>query len=48
MGAAASAISSAAASLELSSVSGQMRNLEITQTAITQSSVRGQSMDVIV
>lgn len=48
VGAAASAISSAAASLELSSVSGQMRNLEITQTAITQSSVRGQSMDVIV
>lgn len=46
--AAASAISSVAASLELSSVSGQMRNLEITQTAIAQSSVQGQSMDVIV
>lgn len=45
---AASAISSAAASLELSSVSGQMRNLEITQAAIAQSSVQGQSMDVIV
>ena len=48
VGAAASAISSAAASLELSSVSGQMRNLEITQAAIAQSSVQGQSMDVIV
>ena len=48
VGAAASAISSVAASLELSSVSGQMRNLEITQTAIAQSSVQGQSMDVIV
>ena len=48
MGAAASAIPSAAASLELSSVSGQMRNLEITQAAIAQSSVQGQSMDVIV
>ena len=48
VGAAASAISSVAASLELSSVSGQMRNLEITQTAITQSSVQGQSIDVIV
>lgn len=46
--AAASTISSVAASLELSSVSGQMRNLEITQTAIAQSSVQGQSMDVIV
>lgn len=48
VGAAASTISSAAASLELSSVSGQMRNLEITQAAIAQSSVQGQSMDVIV
>ena len=48
VGAAASAISSVAASLELSSVSGQMRNLEITQTAIAQSSVQGQSIDVIV
>ena len=48
VGAAASTISSAAASLELSSVSGQMRNLEITQAAIAKSSVQGQSMDVIV
>lgn len=45
--AASSAASSVAASLELSAVSGELRNLELTQAAMTVG-MQGQSMDISV
>lgn len=42
------AVSSAAASLELSSVSGQMRNLELTKSAMSQSAATGQAVNLLI
>ncbi len=42
------AVSSAAASLEISSASGEMRNLELAETAMAQAGVEGQSVNVTV
>lgn len=42
------AVSSSAASLELSSVSGQMRNLELTKSAMSQSAATGQAVNLLI
>ncbi len=46
--AACGAVSSAAASLELSSASGQMRSLEIAASAMSQAGAQGQAVNVLV